>query len=87
MESHRNQSHRYNDDVAVVRRMALDLGLPTHVVECPIVREPDGLALSSRNVHLQADDRVASAVLYLASDEASFMTGHAMPVDGGLIAQ
>ncbi len=32
-------------------------------------------------------DEVASAVLYLASDQASFMTGHAMPVDGGLIAQ
>src|SRR4029077_11962913 len=37
--------------VKVVDRMARDLALPTEVVACPTVREPDGLALSSRNVH------------------------------------
>jgi len=47
----------------VIRRMALDLALPTEVIGCPTVREPDGLAMSSRNVHLSADERAASPVL------------------------
>jgi pantoate--beta-alanine ligase len=41
----------------VVRRMTKDLGSPVDVVVCPIVRDPDGLAMSSRNVYLSADDR------------------------------
>ena len=41
--------------VMVVRRMARDLALPTEVIACPTVREPDGLAMSSRNVHLTPD--------------------------------
>ena len=45
--------------VMVIRRMALDLALPTEVVACPTVREPDGLALSSRNVHLAPAERAA----------------------------
>ena len=49
--------------LVVVSRMAADLGLPTNVVPCPIVREPDGLALSSRNVRLSADERAAAPVL------------------------
>ena len=49
--------------VMVIRRMALDLALPTDVVTCPTVREPDGLALSSRNVHLTPDQRAAAPVL------------------------
>ena len=40
--------------LAVVRRMAADLSLPVEVVGCPTVREPDGLAMSSRNVYLTA---------------------------------
>jgi pantoate--beta-alanine ligase len=47
----------------VVRRMALDLGIGTEIVACPIVREPDGLALSSRNVRLTAEQRAAAPVL------------------------
>ncbi|MFC4598058.1 pantoate--beta-alanine ligase [Cohnella hongkongensis] len=43
--------------VAVVTRMAQDLNIPTEVVPCPTVREPDGLALSSRNVYLSAEER------------------------------
>jgi pantoate--beta-alanine ligase len=43
--------------VAVLRRMTLDLRLATEIVVCPIVRESDGLALSSRNVYLNADER------------------------------
>ena len=49
--------------LAVVRRMALELSLPVEVVGCPIVREGDGLALSSRNVRLSAAERQAATVL------------------------
>jgi len=52
--------------VMVIERMAADLALPTEVVPCPTVREPDGLALSSRNVHLHPDERRAAPVLYRA---------------------
>lgn len=52
--------------VAVIRRMALDLALPTEVVACPTVREPDGLALSSRNARLTADGRWRAAALHRA---------------------
>ena len=49
--------------VMVIRQMARDLALPTAVVACPTVREPDGLALSSRNVHLSAAERAAAPVV------------------------
>ena len=49
--------------VAVVRRMTRDLNLPVEVVGCPLVRETDGLAMSSRNAYLAADDREAALVL------------------------
>jgi pantoate--beta-alanine ligase len=52
--------------VMVIRRMALDLALPTEVIACPTVREPDGLALSSRNVHLTPEQRAAAPVLHRA---------------------
>jgi pantoate--beta-alanine ligase len=49
--------------LAVVTRMAADLDQPVDVVPCPIVRESDGLALSSRNIYLSAEDRAAAIVL------------------------
>ena len=52
--------------VMVIRQMARDLAIATEVIACPTVREPDGLALSSRNVHLSADERAAAPVLHRA---------------------
>ena len=49
--------------VMVIRQMARDLAIQTQVIACPTVREPDGLALSSRNVHLSPDERAAAPVL------------------------
>ena len=49
--------------VQVIRRMTLDLALPTEVVPCETVREPDGLAMSSRNARLSPAGRVAASVL------------------------
>lgn len=50
----------------IVTRMAADLSFPVEVVGCPVVREPDGLAMSSRNVYLEGPDRAAAPVLHRA---------------------
>jgi pantoate--beta-alanine ligase len=50
----------------VVRRMTHDLSFPVEVIGCPIVREADGLAMSSRNVYLSSDERRAATVLHRA---------------------
>jgi len=47
----------------VVKRMTSDLDIPTEIVGCPIIREPDGLAMSSRNVRLSPDERKAATVI------------------------
>ncbi len=52
--------------VMVIRRMAIDLAIGTEVVACPTIREADGLAMSSRNVHLSPAERAAAPVLYRA---------------------
>jgi len=63
--------------VMVIRQMARDLAIPTEVVACPTVREPDGLALSSRNVHLDPAQRTAAAVLHraLAAGRTAWLSG------------
>ena len=55
----------------VVRRLAADLSFPVEVVGCPIVRDGDGLACSSRNVRLSAGERRAATVLYRALTAAA----------------
>ncbi|TML07806.1 MAG: pantoate--beta-alanine ligase [Actinobacteria bacterium] len=52
--------------LAVIRRMVRDLSMPIDVVGCPTIREPDGLAMSSRNVNLTPDARRAAPVLLRA---------------------
>jgi len=55
----------------VVRRLAADLDIPTQIVGCPTIREEDGLALSSRNVHLSAAQRAIAPALARSLFEAA----------------
>ena len=57
--------------VAVIRRMVKDLNFDLEVIVCPIVREPDGLAMSSRNVFLSPAERQATTVLFRSLSAAS----------------
>jgi pantoate--beta-alanine ligase len=61
----------------IIRRMVADLNLDTEIALCPIVREPDGLALSSRNIYLKPQERQAATVLSqaLAALKASIEQG------------
>ena len=61
----------------VIKRLVLDLNLPVEVVICPIIREDDGLAMSSRNVYLNPDERQAAAVLFkaLKAAESAYLRG------------
>jgi pantoate--beta-alanine ligase len=54
----------------IVRRLTRDLALPVEIVVCPTVREPDGLALSSRNRYLNAEERFQAPALYRALQAA-----------------
>ena len=56
--------------VAVIRRMMRDLNVPGELVVGPTVREPDGLAMSSRNTYLTTEERAAAPVIYRALTEA-----------------
>ena len=51
---------------AVIKQMVDDLKLPIEIVECPIVREEDGLAMSSRNIYLSSEERIKALTLYKA---------------------
>jgi pantoate--beta-alanine ligase len=57
--------------LAVVRRLVRDLAYPVEVVGCPTVRDPDGVALSSRNARLTPSERDAAGCLFLALSEAA----------------
>ena len=65
--------------VAVVARMAADLSMPVEVVPCPTMREPDGLAMSSRNVYLTSDERAEAPVLRRALDAGLAVIARAKP--------
>ncbi len=61
--------------VVVIRRMVRDLNFPLQVVVCPTVREPDGLAKSSRNSYLNQRERAAASVLFRALTAAQLAFG------------
>jgi pantoate--beta-alanine ligase len=61
----------------VIQQMTRDLNLPIDIVICPIIREPDGLAMSSRNTYLNPKERQAATALYrgLSAANAAFEAG------------
>ncbi len=67
--------------VLLVRQLVRDFAVPVHVVACSTIREPDGLALSSRNVYLTAEQRQHAPVIFAALRvaEAEFWTGERDP--------
>ncbi len=69
----------------VIRRMAKDLNLDVEIVVCPTIREPDGLAMSSRNLYLQDGQREAAAVIYrcLSAASEALQSGAASPAEAG----
>jgi pantoate--beta-alanine ligase len=70
---------------AVIQRMVADLDFPLRVAVCPTVREPDGLAMSSRNVYLEPADRARAAAIPRAL-EAAARLARAETLDAGLAA-
>ncbi|WP_159585585.1 pantoate--beta-alanine ligase [Chelativorans xinjiangense] len=68
----------------VVRRLARDLDIPIEIVGCPTVREPDGLAMSSRNVRLSASEREIAPMLAEILFDTSGRLTEGAPVDDAL---
>jgi pantoate--beta-alanine ligase len=69
--------------LAIIRRMVRDLNFPVEIISCPIVRERDGLAMSSRNRYLNAEDRVRALVLHrsLLRMQREFEAGERIAAD------
>jgi pantoate--beta-alanine ligase len=62
--------------LCIVRRLVADLGLPNEVVACPTVRDPDGLALSSRNAYLSPTERAVAPLLYRSLEAGAAVLRH-----------
>lgn len=72
---------------AVIRRMVADLRMPLQIKVCPTVREPDGLAVSSRNKYLSADQRKDAACIYKSLDRCRQMIEAGVRDAGQIIAE
>jgi pantoate--beta-alanine ligase len=70
----------------IIKRMVEDLCIDTEIVVCPIVRDEDGLALSSRNAYLTPEERAAATVLHRALEKAQVLYGGGERDAGALIA-
>jgi pantoate--beta-alanine ligase len=73
--------------LAVIRRMAKDLNMPGEIIGVPTVREPDGLALSSRNQRLSVEERQAATVLYRALRKAEDLVAAGETCPGEVMKQ
>jgi pantoate--beta-alanine ligase len=67
--------------VAVIKKVVADLNIPVEIVPCPIIREPDGLAMSSRNMLLNAEERKTALILSRSLFEAKDMADRATPLE------
>jgi pantoate--beta-alanine ligase len=72
--------------LVVIRRMVADLSFPVEIASCPTVREPEGLALSSRNAYLTPEQRDAAGCLFLALSEAAELARNGERVAAKLVA-
>jgi len=72
--------------VAIIRRMVRDLNLPVEIAVCPIVREPDGLAMSSRNAYLDPQQRKQALVLHRSLMRVQELAGAGQPSAAKLAA-
>ena len=73
--------------VAVIQQMVMDLNMDVNIVPCPILREKDGLALSSRNVYLKPEEREQALVLSRALNHAKEVLQNGTPVTASLLRQ
>lgn len=71
--------------LAVIKKMVRDLNIPVEIVGCPIVREPDGLAMSSRNARLSSAERKAALSLSRSLDDAGRMIGNGVTNIGEIL--
>jgi pantoate--beta-alanine ligase len=67
--------------LAIIRKVTADLGYPVEIIPCPIVRESDGLAMSSRNMLLSPEERRAACILSAALFEARSMKEQHTPAE------
>lgn len=65
----------------VVKKLVRDLNIPTAIIACPTIREPDGLALSSRNAYLSADERAAAPLLFETLSKIATQIGAGAAID------
>ena len=68
----------------VVKKLVRDLNIPTTIIACPTIREPDGLALSSRNAYLSAEERAAAPRLFEALNSIATNVGVGQAIDDAL---